>query len=136
MSHFTNKSDIYLEVAEMAESKYKYPAVAHCAYYSCLHWMQHIWYYKMRKTKQDLDLKCSTNRTGEHSVLINEIAGLIKGNPQNKNARNDFQAFNNKIIQLRKLRVDADYSDKDFGMSKSSASISLAKDILPILKRA
>lgn len=125
-----------MEVAEMAESKYMYPAVAHCAYYSCVHLMQHLWYYKMGKTKKDLDLECSTRKTGEHAVLINEIGSFIKGNPKNRNARNDFQDFNSKIAQLKMLRVDADYCDKEFDMKKSSASITLAKDILPILKRA
>ena len=136
MSYFTNKSDIYLDVAEMAESKYMYPAVAHCAYYSCVHLMQHLWYHKMGKTEKDLDIECSTRKTGKHAVLINEIGSFIKGNPKNRNARNDFQLFNSKITQLKKLRVDADYCDKEFDMKKSSSSITLAKEILPILKRA
>ena len=120
----------------MAEDRYMYPAVAHCAYYSCIHLMQHLWYYKMRKTERELDLECSTRKTGKHAVLINEIGSFIKGNTKNRNARNDFQVFNTKIAQLKLLRVDADYCDKEFDRKKSNASISLAKDILPILKRA
>ena len=120
----------------MAEDRYMYPAVAHCAYYSCIHLMQHLWYYKMRKTERELDLECSTRKTGKHAVLINEIGSFIKGNTKNRNARNDFHVFNTKIAQLNLLRVDADYCDKEFDRKKSNASISLAKDILPILKRA
>lgn len=135
MSQFTNKSEIYLTVAEDAESKCYYPAVAHCAYYSCVHLMQHIWYHKMGKTETDLDQERKTANTGIHNVLINKIGQYIKNSSTNRNAYRDFQDFNSKITQLKRLRVNADYKDEVFDISKSNKSIALAKDILPILKR-
>lgn len=120
----------------MAESKYKYPAVAHCAYYSCFHMMQHIWYYRMGKTQHQLDVECSNKRTGKHNILIYEIGRFIKDNPNNRNAQNDFQLFNSKIIQLKKLRESADYKDEGFDITKSKNSRALADELLPILKKA
>ena len=136
MSNFTNKSDIYLDVAVKAEESYMYPAVAHCAYYSCVHLMQHVWYYKMGKTETDLNNECSSVKLGVHNVLINRIGQFIKQNTKNVNANRDFRDFNSKINQLRRLRIDADYKDESFDIIKSNNSISLAKDLLPILKRA
>ncbi len=136
VSNFTNKSEIYFAVAENAEDKYLYPAVAHCAYYSCVHLMQHIWYYKMGKTETELDQECTNAKSGLHNVLINKIGQYIRGNTANRNANKDFHDFNNKIVQLKRLRVDADYKDEGFDMTKSNASIALAKDLIPILKRA
>lgn len=136
VSNFTNKSEIYLTVAESAGDKYLYPAVAHCAYYSCVHLMQHIWYYKMGKTETELDQECINSRSGLHNILINKIGQYIRNNTANRNANKDFHDFNNKIIQLKRLRVDADYKDEGFDMTKSNNSISLAKDLIPILKRA
>ena len=132
MSQFENKSQIYLSVAENAESKYMFPAVAHCAYYSCVHLMQHIWYYKMKKTESEL----MGTKTGVHNVLINNIGQYIRSNQKNRNARQDFHDFNNIITQLKKLRIDADYKDTVFDLRKSQNSITLAKELLPILKRA
>ena len=127
---------MYLSVAELAEADYKYPAVAHCAYYSCFHLMQHIWYHKMMKTQKQLEIECSTKKTGKHAVLINEIGRFIKDNPKNRNARNDFQVFNSKIVQLKKLRESADYKDEEFDCVKSTKSRTLACDLIPILKKA
>lgn len=135
MSNFTNKSDIYLAVAEKAEGLYMYPAVAHCAYYSCVHLMQHVWYYKMGKTETELKNECSSIGSGMHNVLINKIGQYIRNNNKNANANKDFRDFNSKIDQLKRLRVDADYKDEGFDIKKSNNSISLAKDLLPILKR-
>ena len=135
MSNYTNKSDMYLDVAELAENNYKYPAVAHCAYYSCFHLMQHIWYHKMGKTERQLEIECSTNKTGKHNILINEVACFIKNNPKNRNAQSDFQLFNSKIIQLKKLRESADYKDEIFDITKSIKSRTLARELIPILKR-
>lgn len=125
-----------MDVAELAETNYKYPAVAHCAYYSCFHLMQHIWCYKMGKTQRELEVECSTKRTGKHAILINEVGRFIKDNPKNRNARNDFQVFNSKIIQLKKLRESADYKDEEFDRTKSAKSRTLANDLIPILKKA
>lgn len=135
MSNYTNKSEIYLEVANLAEDKNYYPAVAHCAYYSCFHLMQHIWIYKMGKTNNQLEVECSSNKTGKHNILIKEIGKFIKGNPNNRNAQNDFQLFNSKIIQLKKLRENADYKDDSFDIKKSQMSRILASELIPILKK-
>lgn len=123
-------------MANLAENNYYYPAVAHCAYYSCFHLMQHIWFYKLRKTQNQLEVECSNKKTGRHNILINEIGKYIKGNPNNRNARNDFQLFNSKIIQLKKLREDADYKDDSFDITKSQRSRILASELIPILKKA
>ena len=97
--------------------------------------MQHIWYHKMGKTETDLDQERKTANTGIHNVLINKIGQYIKNSSTNRNAYRDFQDFNSKITQLKRLRVNADYKDEVFDISKSNKSIALAKDILPILKR-
>ena len=75
-------------------------------------------------------------KTGVHNVLINNIGQYIRSNQKNRNARQDFHDFNNIITQLKKLRVDADYKDTVFDLRKSQNSITLAKELLPILKRA
>lgn len=136
LSNYLNKSEIYLDVAEMAEKSYKYPAVAHCAYYGCFHLMQHIWCHKMGKTEKELEMECSSKKTGRHAILIKEVGLFIKNNTKNRTAQQDFQSFNSKIIQLKKLRENADYKDEMFDCVKSSNSRTLANDLIPILKRA
>ena len=123
-------------MAKLADSNYYYPAVAHCAYYSCMHLMQHIWYHKMNKTKSDLDSECSAVSQGMHAVLINKIGVHIKSNTRNRQALNDFQLFNSNITQLKKLRTNADYTEDSFDITKSRNSIDLAEQLIPILKRA
>lgn len=130
MSNFQNKSEMLIASAELSHESNYYPAVGHSAYYSCFLLLKHIWIYSMRKTQTELESRCSINKVGTHEFLINEIGKYIKNN-----SNQEFREFNTKIVQLKKLRVTADYDDSMFDFSKSSNSLSLSKDILPILKK-
>jgi len=67
---------------------------------------------------------------GTHEFLINQIGLHIK----NSRNTNDFRQFN-KIWQLKRLRVDADYSDNDFDVTMSNNSLTLSRMIVPILQK-
>lgn len=85
----------------------------------------------MNKTIQTLASNTSYNRQkGTHAILINEIGKYIKSRNES-----DFRIFNNKILQLKKLRTDADYTENQTNYEQSNGSISLYKDIIPVLKR-
>lgn len=130
MSNFHNKSEMLKCSAELLHDNYYYPAVAHSAYYSCFLLLKHIWKYKMNKTQEELETRCSKGKVGSHEFLINEIGKYIKNN-----SNEEYRIFNTGIIQLKKLRISADYDDSVFDSSKSSKCIQLSKDILPILKK-
>ena len=57
------------------------------------------------------------------------------GNLQNKLSANDIRNLRNNLLQLKRLRTDADYSDSNFDIKKSQNSIELSERVLPILKR-
>jgi len=134
MSHLSNKSEMLAEAAVLLHDKTYYPAVAHSAYYCCYQLLKHIWLYRMEKSQKDLDSHFSLPHTGSHEFLINQIANYIKKSDK-KDCQDHFRIFNNKIGQLKKLRCDADYNDNLFDSSKSSSSLSLSTDIIPILKK-
>lgn len=132
MSNLQNKSEIVKDAAKLLHNKNYYPAVAHGAYYCCYQLLKHIWLYDMKRTQQELDTQCSLCHIGSHEFLINKIGNHIKHSAQ-KTAISDFRDFNNKILQLKKLRLDADYSDALFDSTKSSKSLSLSNDVVSIL---
>ncbi|OAV73361.1 hypothetical protein Barb6_00329 [Bacteroidales bacterium Barb6] len=134
MSNLQNKSAISQDAAMLLHDKSLYPSVAHCSYYSCYQLLKHIWIYTIEKTQQELDAKCSTAKTGSHELLINEVGRFIKHSGK-KDCLKHFREFNSGILQLKRLRVDADYSDSLFDSSKSKRSLDLAALILPILKK-
>ncbi|GAB6395588.1 MAG: hypothetical protein MdMp024_1900 [Bacteroidales bacterium] len=113
------------EAAQLLHDKNLYPAVAHGAYYSCFQLMKHIWLHTMGKTEDEL-----TSRNDSHAFLINEV-----GNYKKRYGKHDGNKFNNKIVQLKRLRVKADYEDKLFDYTDSSNSLFLSNDIIPILKQ-
>ena len=87
--------------------------------------MMHIWLYSMGKT--ELELKQQRN---SHKILIISVGEMMKkSNPAN------FYAFCEKILKLKKLRTDADYSDAPFDANKSVNALSLSHSIIPILKK-
>jgi len=141
MSPLQNKSKDLVSAAKLLHANNLYPAVAHSAYYCCVQLMKHIWLHSFNKTEQDLkqELKAFNKQmrltggqeAGTHEFLINQI-GLHIQNFQNIS---DLRRFNSNIWQLKKLRVDADYSDTDFDVVKSNSSLTLSKMIVPILQK-
>ena len=141
MSPLQKKSKDLVSAANLLHANNLYPAVAHSAYYCCIQLMRHIWLYSFSKTEQDLkqELKAFNiqkrltggQEEGTHEFLINQI-GLHIQNSQNIS---DFRRFNSNIWQLKKLRVNADYSDTDFDVVKSDNSLTLSRTIMPILQK-
>lgn len=129
MEHLKNKSEINLSAAELLHEKSYYPSVVHCAYYSCFQLMKHTWLNSMGKSEQDLKVLNNSFNKGSHEVLINQIKSFIQSKSQND------RDFNRDILQLKRLRVNADYNDFSIDFTKSNQSISLSKSTLSILKK-
>ena len=105
MGHLKNKSELNLGAAELLHKESYYPPVVHCAYYSCIQLMKHIWLNSMGKSEQELKVINNNSNQGSHEVLINQIKSFIQSKSQND------REFYNDILQLKRLRVNADYDD-------------------------
>lgn len=128
MGHLKNKSDINFSAAELLHKQSLYPSVVHCAYYSCIQFMKHIWLTEMNKTEDDLRQLNQNSNDGSHEVLINEIKKHLT------NQRLDSRDFYKDILQLKRLRINADYFDLQIDYTISDNSISLSKSVLKNLK--
>lgn len=129
MGHLKNKSELNLGAAELLHKQSYYPSVVHCAYYSCVQLMKYIWLSSMGKSEAELRILNNNSREGSHEVLINQIRDYIKSKSLNE------REFNTTILQLKRLRVNADYDDVSIDFTKSSQSISLSKNTHLILKK-
>ncbi|TVQ76376.1 MAG: hypothetical protein EA358_09540 [Flavobacteriales bacterium] len=128
MEHLKNKSELNLGAAELLHQQCYYPSVVHCAYYSCIQLMKHIWLNSMGKTEQDLRVLNSSTNQGSHEILINQLKSFIQSKSQND------RDFNRDILILKRLRVNADYDDISIDYTKSNQSIVLSKTTISILK--
>ena len=88
----------------------------------------------MNRTEGELDSQTSQSKMGSHEYLLNEVVKFISVS-QKRNSQVDARSLRNEIPQLKKLRVDADYSDTTFDISKSSKTINMSSALLTILKR-
>lgn len=129
MGHLKNKSELNLGAAELLHEQSFYPPVVHCAYYSCIQMMKHIWLNKIGKTEEQLKDLCSDNNQGSHEVIINQLKIYIKSRSLND------RDFNNDILQLKRLRVKSDYNNESIDYSISAESIQLSKSALAVLKK-
>jgi uncharacterized protein (UPF0332 family) len=129
MGHLKNKSEMNLCAAEFLHKQSYYPSVVHCAYYSCIQLMKHIWLDSMGKSEGDLRVLNNNSKEGSHEVLINQIKNFVKNKSQND------RDFNRDILQLKRLRVKADYDDALIDSTNSNESISLSKSTQRILKK-
>jgi uncharacterized protein (UPF0332 family) len=129
MGHLKNKSEINLTAAELLHKNNLYPSVVHCAYYSCVQLMRHIWTNKMGKTFDELSVLTKNSKEGSHELLINKVKTFLRSESL------DDRAFNNSILQLKKLRVKADYEDEQIDSTISHNSISLSNATIKILNK-
>jgi uncharacterized protein (UPF0332 family) len=129
MGHLKNKSELNLDAAELLHNQSFYPSVVHCAYYSCFQLMKHVWLNSMGKSEDDLRTLNNNSRQGSHDVLINQIKLFAQGKSQN-----DRELYRD-ILQLKRLRVDADYKEVSIDSAKSNEAIVLSKAALNILRR-
>ena len=81
----------------------------------------------MGKTDDDLKVLNNSSREGSHEVLINQIKSFVESKPHND------RGF--YILQLKRLRVKADYGDISIDYTKSDKSISLSKSTQQILNK-
>lgn len=131
-SPLRNKSDMLIAAADLLHDKCYYPAVAHAAYYSCYQLLLHIWLHSMNKSQDELDTKTSQSQYGSHKYLLDEVLSYISNLKQ---TNTDIRCLRNGIKELKRLRVEADYLDKDIDYTQSKQSIELSKKLLLILKR-
>jgi hypothetical protein len=129
MRHLKNKSELNLGAAELLHQYSYYSSVVHCAYYSCIQLMKHTWLNSMGKSDNDLRNLNNSSSQGSHEVLINQIKIFIQSKSQNG------RVFNRDILQLKRLRVNADYDEILIDSKKSNDSLILSKSSLNIFKK-
>jgi hypothetical protein len=130
MSTLRTKSDLSIVAAEFLNMHSHYSSVIHCAYYSCFQRMKYTWLDVMGKSEQDLrDLQTGSGQ-GTHEVLINQIKHYLKSKSQ------DHSVFNKQIIELKRLRVAADYKHILIDQATSEESIKLSRTLLKILENS
>ena len=129
MGHLKNKSELNLGAAELLHQYSYYSSVVHCAYYSCIQLMKHTWLNSMGKSDNDLRNLNNSSSQGSHEVLINQIKIFIQSKSQNG------RVFNRDILQLKRLRVNADYDEILIDSKKNNESLILSKSSLNILKK-
>lgn len=129
MGHLKNKSELNFGAAELLHQYSYFSSVVHCAYYSCIQLMKHTWLNSMGKSENDLRNLNNSSSQGSHEVLINQIKIFVQSKSQNG------RVFNRDILQLKRLRVMADYDEISIDFTKSNESIVLSKSTLNILKK-
>lgn len=129
MGHLKNKLELNLGAAKLLHQYSYYSSVVHCAYYSCIQLMKHTWLNSMGKSDNDLRNLNNSSSQGSHEVLINQIKIFIQSKSQNG------RVFNRDILQLKRLRVNADYDEILIDSKKSNESLILSKSSLNILKK-
>jgi hypothetical protein len=132
MSPYKNKSDIFGLAAEKMHNQSLYPTVPPLAYYSCFLLMQHICYVEKQHSENSLRaLPESAMMHGIHEIMINYFRNEFR----KRNNLEDCHAFYNKICELRRLRIEADYKNRDIMSSQSYKAIALSAEVIHILNK-
>lgn len=128
MPHLKNKSETNTEAARLLHSRNLYPSAIHSAYYACLQIVKHIIIKESPKTPSEVEDEIKTSPESTHEYLINRLTISLREDGK------DYKTFNNNINQLKKLRVESDYSNVLSDSSKSKNSLDLNEIIIKHLK--
>lgn len=129
MSVLKEKSEVNFKSAELLKLNTCYCAAVHSAYYSCLQMMKHLLFEKAGYNELTLKEEQKRRRQGSsHIVITRLVMKYMKS--QSKSARN----FNNEILLLKKMRVEADYTQIEVDLPQCEMAISKSILIHNILK--
>ena len=133
-SFYLNKSCLYIGAAQrlMDLNQGVHSVVPHSAYYGCLLLMEHICY--VEDGKKEEDLRGSLKKIGLHEAIISYFKSKFTKSDDRYAYRN-MKAFSDDITELKLLRVKADYENKDVTTTDGQRSLTLAKEILEVLKK-
>lgn len=129
MSHLKSKSQKLLESADLLHDNKHYHAVPHCSYYACFQLLQHICMYKLGLDRRKLMELGKNKGEDSHNRTINEVLAYIDSQSQT-----DYQDIR-EIVNLKKLRMRADYDNVEIVFTDSTKAIKLYKAIIPILNK-
>lgn len=119
-SQLLNKSKLNFASAEYLQKINHYCSTVHCSYYSTLQLIKHILLYRVGKSESEISVELNATNEGSHEYTINQVIKHLKAN--NK----DWRSVNTDILQLKKLRVKADYKDIEIDFDDGKKSIDLA----------
>ncbi len=129
LTDLKSKSGFSMDAANYLMSGCHYIAVPHSAYYSCFQLMTFVWMKHKGLTLTDLKENADISKIGTHKYLTNELFELLKS----KNKK-DSVKFNSLLQELKNIRTDADYKERQIDIEISHQSIRKATEINLILK--
>ncbi|MCS6795178.1 MAG: hypothetical protein NZ516_04395 [Raineya sp.] len=103
-----------------------YSACVHCYYYACIQLMLYILCDKYQMTQQHIEKEQKNSSTSFHNWIIGKFRGLLQYD------RN----FSNKITQLKKFRIEADYYSNEIQKSAAELARQYARDVEAILQKS
>jgi uncharacterized protein (UPF0332 family) len=129
MSKVKAKSIENFKAAHLLYNKGMHAASVHNAYYSILQISKHILHHKcyVSYSKQK---KESKNGYGSHNYIIGEI----ENNLTSRGEQDLFDSYDDKMSEMKRMRVLADYEDAEITKDEAQACIDYADELLTDLK--
>jgi len=129
MSKVKAKSIENFKAAHLLYNKGMHAASVHNAYYSILQISKHILHHKcyVSYSKQK---KESKNGYGSHNYIIGEI----ENNLTSREEQDLFDSYDDKMSEMKRMRVLADYEDAEITKDEAQACIDYADELLTDLK--
>ena len=132
MSEYKNKSSYNFTAAGimMDPKNCLYAPSIHCSYYSCIQYLLHVIYVKLPEIEKNTYLQ-NVNEEGsshKHAIMVIERHLLVK-------AKDDYKTFQSSIKELKKSRVQSDYSETQISQTVGQRAYGLAQSIINILAK-
>ncbi len=132
MSELGNKSNYNLEAAELLIKHNLHASSVHCAYYCSLQKMFDVLIECAGYDGEKLYAESSRNKVGSHDFIY----GKVYENMVAKRANNsEIQSFSRFFGDIKRHRVNADYTNIVIEETKSNGALVLAKKINTTLDR-
>lgn len=130
MSFYREKSRYNSEAANLCLKNNLYAPSVHCSYYSCVQYMFHVLFEKLKMTRKEFNKKRSSYKGRSHMMAID----LVETDLRFKK-KNDADEFQDMMRQLKKLREKSDYGNCIINQKEGWKALHFSKGIKNILNK-
>lgn len=135
MSLILNKADENRLAAKVLIENNYYSASVHSSYYSILQYMKHLLLSKVELTEEDLKAKMTSEKTGMHRIIRQEISATIKdARDTYPEIRGTFVTYRSLFNDLKTFRENSDYYEVMISKDNANKALSKSVELRTLLK--
>ena len=135
MSYLKEKSEFNADAAQLLIDESLFAPSVHCAYYSVFQLLKYLFTKEKNISFNQLSQNIASGKRNTHQYLIEEFCLYLQTLNNQYFDRYLITKLEDKVNDLKQLRVESDYYDAQIDSIKSNKALQISEEIIQELKR-